>query len=360
VKVLIPAAGLGTRLRPHTHHRPKPLIPVAGKTVLGHVLDKLSAIEVDELIFVVGHLGNQIKEYVEEHYSYPTRFFVQDELRGQAHAIALAADAISGPLFVIFVDTIFEVDLAPLAGARSDGVMFYMDVADPRRFGIMNVGSDGFITRFEEKPAVPASNKAIVGLYYLKKGEDLISAIDELIERGIQTKGEYYLADALQIMVDRGARLEAWPVDVWEDCGTVPAVLQTNRHLLAKLEEADAPGVGEDVVLVPPVTVERGARIAESVIGPFVHVGSGAVVERSVIGPYVSLGPESRVTGSLVTDSIVDEGGEIEDATLTSSLVGHSASVRGKFDRLNVGDSSEVSSGPALDAGILGGPEAVA
>jgi glucose-1-phosphate thymidylyltransferase len=279
-------------------------------------------------------------------------------LKGQAHAIALAAEAIQGPLFVIFVDTIFEVDLKPLASTTCDGVMFYMEVADPRRFGIMTVGADGYITRFEEKPAVPASNKAIVGLYYLKRGEDLISAIDELIERDVQTQGEYYLADALQIMVERGSKLEAWPVDVWEDCGTVAAVLQTNRHLLAKLDDAGAPGVADDVVLVPPVTVEPGARIAQSVIGPYVHVGRDCVVERSVVGPYVSLGPRSRVARSLVSDSIVDEQGQIEDTALTSSLVGHAACVRGQMDRLNVGDSSEVAAGPPGDAGLLGAPEA--
>jgi glucose-1-phosphate thymidylyltransferase len=278
-------------------------------------------------------------------------------LRGQAHAISLAEEAISGPLFVVFVDTIFEADLKSLEAVRSDGVMFYMEVSDPRRFGIMNLGDDGFISRFEEKPAVPSSNKAIVGLYYLSRGQDLLSAIEELIARDVQTQGEFYLADALQIMVDRGAKLEAWPVKVWEDCGTVPAVLQTNRHLLARVVER-APDLGDDVVLVPPVTVEDGARISHSVVGPYVHVGADCVVERSVIGPYVSLGPRSRIIGSLVRDSIVDEGGEIEDAALTSSLIGHSASVRGQFERLNVGDSSEIDAGPLREAGLLGAPEA--
>lgn len=358
MKVLIPAAGLGTRLRPHTHHRPKPLVPLAGKTVLGHVLDKLAVLDVEELIFVVGHLGDQIKEYVDAHYTYPTRYVVQEELRGQAHAIALARDAISGPLFILFVDTIFEADLARLSTVTSDGVMFYMGVSDPRRFGIITMGDDGYIARLEEKPEETTSNRAVVGLYYLKRGEDLIAAIDELIASDIQTQGEFYLADALQIMINRGAKLEAWTVDVWEDCGTVAAVLQTNRFLLGQLEGTEAPGVGDDVVLIDPVTIEAGAVVRESVIGPYVYVGHGCHIERSVVGPYVSLGPESRVVQSLLHDAIVDTAGSIEDATLSYSLVGESASVRGSFERLNVGDSSEIDSGPAPNGGMLGAPAA--
>jgi glucose-1-phosphate thymidylyltransferase len=187
MKVLIPAAGMGTRLLPHTHHRPKPLIPVAGKTVLGHVLDKLGAVEIDELIFIVGHLGDQIQRYVDENYDYRTRYVRQAELKGQAHAIALARDYIDGPLLILFVDTIFEADLVRLPGIASDGVIYYKEVSDPRRFGIITVGSDGLIRDFVEKPERSESNRAVIGLYYLKSGEALVGAIDTLIARDMQT-----------------------------------------------------------------------------------------------------------------------------------------------------------------------------
>jgi len=189
VKVLIPAAGLGTRLRPHTHHRPKPLIPLAGKTVLGHALDRVAGLEVSELIFVVGHLGDQMRDHVAAHYSVATRYVVQEELLGQAHAIALARDFIDGPLLILFVDTIFEADLSGLADVAADGVIFYQEVEDPRRFGVITVDSSGHVATFVEKPQEPTSNRAVVGLYYLKRGEDLIAAIDELMARNIQTKG---------------------------------------------------------------------------------------------------------------------------------------------------------------------------
>lgn len=356
--MLIPAAGLGTRLRPHTHHRPKPLIPLAGKTVLGHMLDKLGVLDVDELIFVVGHLGDQIREYVSARYAYPSVYVTQEELLGQAHAIALARDHIAGPLLILFVDTVFEADLTGLAEADSDGVIFYKTVADPRRFGIITTDEDGVITDFVEKPEHPDSDRAVIGLYYLSRGEDLVAAIDELIRRDIQTKGEFYLADALQLMIEGGARLEGRPVDVWEDCGTVPAVLQTNRHLLAKLDGVDAPGVGDDVVLIPPVTVEAGAVVRECVAGPFVHIGTDCRISRSVIGPHVTLARGATVSSSLVRNAIVDANARIEDATLAGSLVGESAVVRGRFDRFNVGDSSEIDSSESGGGGLLGAPAA--
>ena len=359
MKVLIPAAGLGTRLRPHTHHRPKPLIPVAGKTVLGHMLDRLSVLDVEEIIFIVGHLGEQIESYVAAHYAYPTTYVVQRELLGQAHAVGLAREHISGPLLILFVDTVFEADLAGLPSMESDGAIFYKSVSDPRRFGIITADADGVITEFVEKPEVPKSNRAVIGLYYLRQGEALVGAIDELIERDIQSHGEFYLADALQLMIDRGARLEAWPVDVWEDCGTVPAVLQANRYLLEKLDGISARSVGDDVVLIPPVTVAAGAVVRESVIGPFAHIGPGCTVERSVVGPYVSLAAGAAIDHSLVRDAIVDENARIEEATLGSSLVGESALVRGRFDRFNVGDSSEIDSSGSKGGELLGAPDAL-
>jgi glucose-1-phosphate thymidylyltransferase len=355
MKVIIPAAGLGTRLRPHTHHRPKPLMPVAGKTVLGHVLDKLAPLDIDELIFIVGHLGEQIQDYVEANYAFRARFIVQDELKGQAHAIALADAFIDGPLLILFVDTIFEADLAALTDLHSDGVIYAKAVENPQRFGIVTVDPAGHITEFVEKPEAPRSNLAVIGLYYLKDGRWLMSAIETLIAEGRQTKGEFYLADALQLMIDQGARLEAWPVGVWEDCGTWPAILQTNRYLLGQLAN-NVPDacLGEGAVIVPPVHIGAGSVVRHSVVGPNVHIGEGCRVDGSVVGPSVSLANGATVDSALVADSIIDAGAKIEQATLTGSLIGAEARVRGRYERMNVGDSSEIDSAGFADSRLAG------
>jgi glucose-1-phosphate thymidylyltransferase len=355
MKVVIPAAGLGTRLRPHTHHRPKPLMPVAGKTVLGHVLDKLAPLDVEELIFIVGHLGGQIEAYVAEHYDFRARYVQQEELKGQAHAISLARQHIDGPLLILFVDTIFEADLAGLASLATDGVVYAKPVEHPQRFGIVTVDGAGHITDFVEKPEQPRSNLAVIGLYYVKDGPWLLKAIDELMAAGRQTKGEYYLADALQRMIDQGARLEAWPVAVWEDCGTWPAILQTNRYLLSRLAHDVAPGtLGEGAVVVPPVRIGPGSQVTASVVGPNVYVGDGCVIRHSVVGPSVSLAGGGSVTDALVVDSIVDAGARIEQITLAGSLIGAAAHVGGQASRMNVGDSSEIVSAADGDSQLLG------
>jgi glucose-1-phosphate thymidylyltransferase len=329
MNVIIPLAGFGKRLRPHTYSRPKPLLTVAGKAVLGHVLDQLRGLDVDEMVFIVGYLGEQIEEYVSAHYDFRARYIEQKELLGQAHAIRLARDYVRGEVLVLFVDTIFEADLSHLREVRSDGVIYCKEVDDPRRFGVVTLNDQAFITRFVEKPAEPQSNLAVIGLYYVKESASLFAAIDELIARDIQTKGEFFLADALQLMVDRGQRFNASTVEVWEDCGTAEAVLHTNRYLL---EHGHAKNAAE--------------RFAGSVIIPPVYIEDSALVTNSVIGPYVTVGAGAEVRGSIVRDSIIDAGAIIEDAMLEASLVGREAIVRDRFRRFNVGDSAAVDFSP--------------
>ncbi len=343
MKVIIPLAGFGTRLRPHTYTKPKPLVPVAGKPVLGHILDKLNGLDVEEIIFIVGWLGDQIEEYVTANYDFPARYTEQKELLGQAHAVMLAREWVEGPVLIIFVDTIFEADLASLRTLDSDGVIYAKEVDDPRRFGVVTLDEEGYITRFVEKPSEPVSNLAVIGVYYLKDAAFLFRCIDELIERNIMTKGEYFLADALQLMVDQQAKLNAWTVDVWEDCGTKEAVLKTNRYLLRKIVTNGA--TTDNSIIVPPVYVAESATIANSIIGPYVHIGENSTVKASIIGPYVSLGDGSKVTSAIIKDSILNNSAHIEEAMLSHSLIGLYAHVRGTFERLNVGDSSEIDSG---------------
>jgi len=329
MKVIIPLAGFGKRLRPHTYSKPKPLLNVAGKAVLGHVLDKLHGLDIEEIIFIVGYLGKQIEEYVTANYDFPARYVEQKELLGQAHAVWLAREHVRDDMLILFVDTIFEADLTALRDLSSDGVIYCKEVDDPRRFGVVTLDDEGFITRFVEKPREPISNLAVIGLYYLRDGPALMKAIDEQIKRKLQKNGEYFLADALQILVDQGKRFNAWTVEVWEDCGTPAAVLHTNRYLLEH-------GHG-NAKLVETVN---------SVIIPPVHIAPTAHVENSVVGPYVTIGERAVVRHSIIRDSIIDAGAIIEDAMLDQSLVGKEALVRERFRRFNVGDSSAVDFSP--------------
>ncbi|MCX7840003.1 MAG: sugar phosphate nucleotidyltransferase [Anaerolineae bacterium] len=324
MKVIILLAGLGTRLRPHTYSKPKPLIPVAGKPVLGHILDRLAGLDIAETIFVVGYLGEQIQQYVTQCYPHLcARYVEQTEMRGQAHAINLAREHIDQPVLIIFGDTIWETDFTRLARVQSDGLIYVREVEDPRRFGVALV-QNGFVTRFVEKPTTPISNLAVVGVYYFRNWRALLQSIEQVIARDIQLKGEYFLADAMQLMLDAGARLEVETIPVWEDCGTREAILKTNRYLLD--QRSYAPPI-EGSVVIPPVYISDSAQIKNSIIGPYVSISDGAVIENSIL-----------------RDCIVSENAYIENRVLEQSLIGKDARVRGTFQRMNVGDSSEIDS----------------
>ena len=328
MKVIIPLAGFGKRMRPHTWSKPKPLVNVAGKPVLGHILDKLADldVQVDELIFIVGWLGEQIQEYYEaSDYPYPAVYVEQKEMLGQAHAIRLAREHLDGPVLIVFVDTIFEADLSGLAASGLDGVLYVKAVEDPRRFGVVVQGNDGLVTHLIEKPDGFEHRMAVIGAYYVHDAAWLLRAIEDLMDRQIQTKGEYYLADAFTLMIEQGARFGIRQVSIWEDCGTPKDVLKTNRYLLENGRDN-----GSD------------AKVTQSLIIPPVYIAPTARVERSIIGPYVTVAENSVVVGSIVRDSIIDEGAYLDDTTLDRSLIGKNAIVRGRYRILNVGDSSSL------------------
>ncbi len=325
MKAVILLAGLGTRLRPHTYSKPKPLVQVAGKPVLAHIIDSLTELEIEETIFIVGYLGDQIQKYVTDHYpKMRARYVEQNEMKGQAHAILLTKEYIDQPVLIIFGDTIWETDFSRLEQVKHDGLIYVKEVDDPRRFGVVQI-QNGFVTKFVEKPIKYLSNLAVVGVYYFRNWQLLMRCIDALIERNIQTKGEYFLADAMQLMIEEGAKLEVETIPVWEDCGTREAILKTNRYLLTKHADQDS-------------------EIPGSVILPPVHISNGACIKNSIIGPYVSISEDATVENSIVHDCIISECAHIENAMLESSLIGKDAHVRGTFERLNVGDSSEVDS----------------
>lgn len=335
MKVIIPLAGFGKRMRPHTWSKPKPLLNVAGQPVLGHILDKLADLDVDveELIFIVGWLGEQIEEYyTAAGYPYPARYVEQRELLGQAHAIWLAREHLTGPVFIIFVDTIFDADLGGLETSGLDSVLYVKEVEDPRRFGVTVLGEDGLVTRIVEKPDSFENRLAVIGVYYVHDAAWLLRAIEELMERDMQTKGEFYLADAYTLMIEQGARFGVRQVSVWEDCGTPQDVLKTNRFLLEHGRGNGSDALAVDSVIIPPVYIAPSAKI-----------------ERSIIGPYVTIAEDSIVKQSIVRDSIIDEGAYIDDTMLDRSLIGKDAVVRGRYRVLNVGDSSRLDFAQADD-----------
>lgn len=330
MKIIIPLAGYGSRLRPHTYTRPKPLIDVAGKPALGHLLDKLATLpDVTEYIFITGYLGDQIEDYVRANYQVPSRFIEQKELLGQSHAIALAKEHVTEePVFVIFVDTLFEADLSIINKTDADAVIFVHEVDDPRRFGVVMLDQDGCIQKFVEKADNPPSNLAIVGMYYVKNGRKLMDAFDWQMSNNQITKGEYYIADALQHMVDEGMRFKTGQVSVWLDVGVPATVLSTNQHLLRD-------GGADN-------SQEVAAQFPSAIIIPPVNIHPSAKIENSVIGPDVSVAANCVVQASIVRNSIIGEGSHIKDALLDESLIGKNAFVGGRYRSYNVGDSSSV------------------
>jgi len=322
MKVVIPVAGIGTRLRPHTHTAPKGLLQVADKPMLGHILDGLKRIKFDEIIFIIGFLGEKIIEYVKRDYDFKARFVYQEELKGLGFALHLASSKFKKdePLLIILGDTIIETDLSPVLKKKEDAIGTKW-VENPRRFGIVEI-EKGYAKRLVEKPEKPTSHHAIVGIYYIKSTALFKECLKKVVTEGIKTRGEYQLTDALQLMIDKGTGFSVFNVEGWYDCGKVETLLETNRHLLSKFKKAKKIAGS---VLIPPLFVSKKAKIFNSVIGPYVSVADNAVVRNTII-----------------RNSIINQGAEVNFCLLDSSLIGVSASVHGTFHRLNVGDSSEV------------------
>jgi len=332
LKVVIPMAGLGTRLRPHTWSKPKQLISVAGKAVLAHVLDMLNSLSDPqnvEFVHIIGYLGEQIEAYVRHHYpDTPAHFVVQENPRGQSQAIYLGREYLmSGPMLMIFADTLIDTDLSFLATETADAVAWVKSVPDPRRFGVAEIGTDGWVTRLIEKPTEMSNNLVLVGCYYFKNSADLISAIEEQMERNIQLKGEFFLADAINIMLERGLKMRVCPVENWLDAGTPDALLESNRYLLdhgrANYSEH---AVQDGVVIHPPVFIHPNAQLCQS-----------------VVGPYVSVGAECRIENSIISNTILEEGAQLKDLVLTDSLIGRKTQITGRPLVLNAGDNTELS-----------------
>jgi glucose-1-phosphate thymidylyltransferase len=338
-KIVIPTAGWGTRMRPHTLSKPKPLVSVAGKTALEHLMDMFKTMpnpENLEYVFIVGpFLGElQLPAFIKEKYpQIKAHFVVQHEMKGQSHALWLAREYLHGPMQMVFSDTLIETDFSFLAHEKADSVAWVMPVPDPRRFGVAEVGKDGYVTRFIEKPQTMENNLVIAGCYYFKEGRDLVAAIEEQFNRKVTLKNEFFLADAMTIMIERGTKIRVHEINTWLDTGTIEATLDTNKVLLDKMG-------GNTGKQVDTYTSRHVQVIEPSFIDP------SAEISNSTIGPHASIGADCKIENSTITESIVEAGSEIKDAALSRSMVGRQAQVRGRGDghvvQLNVGDNSYV------------------
>lgn len=324
--VILPVAGLGTRLRPQTWSKPKPLVSLAGKPMLAHVLDRILQLAPDRLIFITGFLGEQIEEWVRETYSVPAEFVVQPEMRGQTDAIIRTRHLEPTDALILFPDMLFEADFSILTATDADVVMFTKEVDDPSAFGVA-VTEGGQIVKLVEKPREPVSNQAVVGIYYFKQMPDLYMAIEEQMERGLSLKNEYFIADAIQLMIDGDKKVIPAPVTVWEDCGNDEALLATNKYLLDQAAQPESKGADGQ---------ENGVVLAPS------HVDATATIDGSVIGPYASIGAGVVIRGALVRDSIIEDGAHIESAIVEHSVIGRNARITGQPRQFNISDDSVV------------------
>jgi glucose-1-phosphate thymidylyltransferase len=302
---------------------PKVLLQVAGKPILAYILDELPALGIREVVLIVGYMGERIVDYVREsHPDLQTSYVEQEERLGLGHAVSLAESHVGDrPLLIILGDTIFEADLKGVLAGPVNGIGVKA-VDDPKRFGIVETDGGGRVVRMVEKPEHPASNLAITGVYYFLRGGPLFGALRELQQKNLRTRGEFQLTDAMQLLVERGETISTFPIQGWYDCGKTETLLETNRVLLDKL--AAAPVIPGSVVHRP------------------VSVAVGAVVENCILGPHVSVAAGAQIRNAMIRDAIVNENASIENVLLEGSVVGESARVRGRFGRLNLGDSSEI------------------
>jgi glucose-1-phosphate thymidylyltransferase len=328
LKIVILMAGYGTRLRPHTLSRPKQLLRMADRLVLDHLLDTFSSIPASlnpEYIFVIGYLGDKIRQYVHQaHPDLKVTYVEQPEMRGQSHAISLTRQYLDGPFLIIYADTLIETDFSFLVSELAGAVTWVKAVPDPRRFGVANLGKDGWVTHLVEKPKVVENNLALVGCYYFQDPKLVLQAIDEQVERKLSLKNEFYLADAVNVMLEHGLKMRVQAVETWLDAGTIDDVLSTNRYYLEHgCDNTHQTLARKNVLILPPV-----------------YIHPDASVENSVIGPHVAIGIGCHVTNCIIRDTIIDDHSVVTDAVLEHSLIGQQVRIQGSAGVLNLGDHS--------------------
>lgn len=325
---IIPVAGAGTNLRPHTYTQPKSLIPVAGKPILGFIIDQLLENGVKEFVFVIGYLGEKIKDYVSLNYpNIQKKYVVQEVREGLGHAIWLTKDVIpkKSEVLIVLGDTIIDVDWKKFMQIKTS-VLGVKKVTDPRKFGVVAADANGKIMHVVEKPSIPKSNMALVGLYKIKEYDTLIKSIDHNIKHNIRSNNEFYLTDALQEMIHRGVKLESFKVDNWYDCGQKEILLKTNALLLSKRKKvATYKKDLHNCIIIEPI-----------------HIGKNSVIKNSIIGPNVTIGDNATIYDSIIRDSIIGSYTKLNDVVLFNSLIGSDSVIWGSSQSLNIGDNTEL------------------
>jgi len=330
MKAIIPVAGAGTKLRPHTYTQPKALIPLAGKTVLSIIIDQLAEAGIQEFVFIIGYLGDKIQDYVKQHYPHlQCHFVLQSERQGLGHAIYLTREVVgTDEVFIALGDTICEFDVKDVLYSP-DSMLGVKKVDDPRNFGVAEMGDRGLINKVVEKPQIPKSNLALVGLYKIKDTEALFNCLENNINAGLKTKNEYNLTDALECMITNGVSFKSFKVQNWFDCGRIDTLLESNATLMKKLGGKISPDhVFENVIIVPPVSIARGCEI-----------------NNSIIGPNVAIGEDAKITYSIVRDSIIGSFANLFDVVLHDSLIGSDTEIKGETRSLNIGDNTQIDLG---------------
>jgi len=329
MKVIIPLAGKGTRLRPHTHVTPKPMMRVAGKPVMSYVLDELRDLGgIEQIIYITGHLKEKVEDFARKSLDIPSVFIEQKVQDGTAGAIALARDYVDQDVLIIFVDTIFDADLSVINRTDADGIIWTKEVEDYQRFGVVVTDEDENMTRIVEKPNTPVSRRANIGLYYIRNWKLLYEGIDHVLASP-KNQGEYFLTDAFQYMIDKGAKIKVIDVEGWYDAGKIETMLETNQTMLEK-GRARKPSAAGDNTIIDPVYIEENVTLKGSTIGPNVSIGAGSVVE-----------------GSRLSHSIIGASSRILRSVITNSLIGDDTILEGVSGEVTVGDHSEVRISPA-------------
>lgn len=331
MKAIIPVAGAGAKLRPHTYTQPKALIPIAGKTILSFIVDQLHEAGIKEFIFIIGYLGDKIQDYVNFAFPHLTCHFVQQSERlGTGHAIELTREIVgSDELFVALGDTICEFDVKEIINSPYS-MLGVRKVEDPRQFGVAEMGVDGFIEHLVEKPAIPKSNMALVGLYKIKETALMYKCLRLLINENIKTNGEFSLTDALDYMIKSGVYFKIFKVKNWFDCGKKDTLLESNATLLKK-SGGNVPDDNHEfkgTIIIPPVSI-----------------APNCVIQDSIIGPHVAIGANTNIQQSIIRDSIIGSYTNLCEVVLDNSLIGSDASVKGLSRSLNIGDNTEIEFG---------------
>ena len=330
MKAIIPVAGAGTKLRPHTYTQPKALIPLAGKTILSIIVDQLREAGITEFIFIVGYLGDKIKDYVQEKYpGLQSHFINQNERQGIGHAILLTKDIVrDDEIFIVLGDTICEYSVAEMLEVPHS-VLGVKRVDDPRDFGVAEIAEDGAIARVVEKPQIPKSNMALVGIYRIIETGMLFECLEDNFRNQVKSRGEFSITDALECMIEKGAMFKSYKVMNWFDCGKKDTLLLSNATLLKKFGGVISPEHSfENTIVIPPVSIATGCDI-----------------RNSIIGPNVTIGEKTNINYSIIKDSIIGSFADLYDIVLTQSLIGSDSEIKGESRSLNIGDNTEIDLG---------------